>query len=187
MLRGLVAVCLTLTYGGCFAGACPPSGARFIIKGFTGDTPVSATGGQSGPRGQCKFLVEGGGYRELWWVPGADVVPAVDVPPRQGRGVKAGAALAAGAVYECTLPGVGMFTAAYFGIVDGSTYRDFDGRRGRYAFDASTGVLHLVSGSSAGLRYKRMPEGNFRVLGRNGDITGGNCVHNNAKRIDGRW
>ena len=100
---------------------------------------------------------------------------------------KADAALQPGRVYTCTLPGIGLFTGAFFGIVDGSTYRNFDGKTGRYSFDASTGVLRMTSGSSKGLAYKRMPQGNFRVLDEKDGITGGNCVHAAAKRIDGKW
>jgi hypothetical protein len=98
-----------------------------------------------------------------------------------------GVGLQPGRVYTCTLPGIGLFTGAFFGIVDGTTYRNFDGKTGGYSFDASTGVLRLTSGSSKGMAYKRMPQGNFRVLDEKDGITGGNCVHAAAKRIDGKW
>ena len=80
-----------------------------------------------------------------------------------------------------------MFTGAYFGIVDGSTYRNFDGQRGGYTYDSGTGVLKLTSGSSKGLAYKRQSEKNFRVLDDKGNITGGNCVWNQKLSITGRW
>ncbi|MGB4117881.1 MAG: hypothetical protein WBK51_15180 [Polaromonas sp.] len=100
---------------------------------------------------------------------------------------KTNSALQSGRVYTCTEPGFGLFTGAYFGIVDGSSYRNFDGKTGRYSFDASTGVLRMTSGSSKGMAYKLMPQGNFRVLGEKDKITGGNCVHATQKRIDGKW
>lgn len=171
--------------------ACPAAGERFIIKGFTGDTPVTAAGGEPDARwGSCKFLVEDSD-RELWWSMGEDVVPAA---PASASGAAMpstpageGGAPAPGNVYECTLPGIGLFTGAYFGIVDASTYRNYDGHTGSYEFDAASGVLHLTTGSSRGLRYQRQSPRNFRVLDEAGKITGGNCVLNTAKRIDGRW
>ena len=41
-----------------------------------------------------------------------------------------------------------MFTGAYFGIVDSKTYRNYDGKRGNYSYDAATGTLRLISGPS---------------------------------------
>lgn len=113
-------------------------------------------------------------------------VQAQNAPAAPSLG-KPGSAMQPGRVYTCTLPGVGLFTGGYFGIVNGSTYRNFDGKTGRYSFDASTGVLRMTSGSSKGLAYKQMPQGNFRVLDENDKITGGNCVHATQKRIDGNW
>lgn len=99
----------------------------------------------------------------------------------------AGGALQPGRVYTCTLPGIGLFTGAYFCVVDGSTYRNFDGKTGRYSFDPATGVLRMTSGPSKGMSYRRMSDSNFRVLDEKGALTGGNCVYVSAKRIDGRW
>jgi hypothetical protein len=80
-----------------------------------------------------------------------------------------------------------MFTGAYFGIVDGSTYQNFDRKRGSYQYEPSTGVLRMTSGPSKGMTYRRMPEGNFRVLDEAGKLTGGNCVHNTSLSLDSRW
>ena len=176
---------------------CPAAGARYVIKGFTMETNVTSAGGAVDPKWGCKWLTEDG--RELWWDLGEDVVALTAGRPAAAGGrpmgtkmggtpsAAGGDKLAAGSVYTCTLPGVGMFTGAYFGIVDASTYRDFDGRRGQYEFDAGTGILRLTTGSSAGLAYKRQSPGYFRVLDDNGAITGGSCVLNTAKSIDGRW
>ena len=90
-------------------------------------------------------------------------------------------------VYECTLPGIGIFHGAFFGLVDGKTYRNFDGKRGAYTYDVASKRLTLTSGSSKGMRYVRTSEKTFRVLDEHGRMTGGNCVHNSAKSIDGRW
>lgn len=196
-ILGLPLIGMAMFAGQALAASCPTAGERYVIKGFTGDTPVKATGGELDPKWGCRFLVEDSS-RELWWNP-ADIVPAAAAkaaaskpatrPASQsspGPG-NSGKAPAIGSVWECTLPGIGLFTGAYFGIVDGSTYRDFDGRTGRYTFDAGTGVLRLTTGSSRGLTYKRETARNFRVLDDAGAITGGSCVYNASKRIDGRW
>jgi len=166
-------------------GACPPAGAAYTIKGFTGSTEVTSTG-RTHPRDGCLWKTEDG--RDLWWRMGDDVRPRA--APRPGATAKAGGGggnLAPGSVYRCTLPGIGMFTGAYFGIVDGKTYRNFDGKRGNYSYDATTGTLRLISGPSKGLAYRREAAGNFRVLDDKGAITGGNCALNTSLSIDGRW
>jgi hypothetical protein len=167
------------------AQTCPPAGAAYIIKGFTMETPVTATGEPVDPKWGCKWKTEDN--RDLWWKMGEDVIPAKRSPPSPASAGKSGEALQPGRVYTCTLPGIGMFTGAYFGIIDSSTYRDFDGKTGRYSFDASTGVLRMTSGSSKGMAYKRMADNYFRVLDDKGNITGGSCSHATGKRIDGRW
>ena len=171
------------------AQTCPPAGARYTIKGFTGDTQVTATGTPHHPQWGCKWNTEDN--RELWWKMGGDVVPSGKAPaPVAAAAAKTGStgtALEHGRVYTCTLPGIGMFTGAYFGIVNGSTYRNFDGKTGRYSFDPATGVLRMTSGSSKGLTYKRMADNYFRVLDDKGNMTGGSCSHATQKRIDGRW
>lgn len=171
------------------AQSCPAAGARYVIKGFTGDTQVVATGAPFDNKRGCKWSFDEKGV--IWWFMGSDVLPsggaAAPAVAATGLASKPGAALQPGRVYTCTLPGIGLFTGAFFGIVDSSTYRNFDRKTGRYSFDASTGVLRLTSGSSKGMAYKLMPQGNFRVLDEKDSITGGNCVHAAAKRIDGNW
>ena len=171
------------------AQTCPPAGAAYIIKGFTMETPVTATGEPIDKKGNCRWNTENN--RELWWKMGADVVPAggassKSAPANTASGASAGP-LQLGRVYTCTLPGIAMFTGAYFGIVDRNTYRNFDGKTGRYSFNASTGILRMTSGSSKGLSYKRMSDTYFRVLDDKGAITGGSCSHASGKRIDGKW
>jgi hypothetical protein len=171
------------------AQTCPPAGTAYVIKGFTMETPVTATGEPVDPKWGCRWKTEDN--RDLWWKMGNDVIPAKRSqalpPPSPPSAGKSGATLQPGRVYTCTLPGIGMFTGAYFGIVDGTTYRNFDGKTGRYQFDASTGVLRMTSGSSKGLAYKRMADNYFRVLDDKGNITGGSCSLATGKRIDGRW
>lgn len=165
-----------------WAETCPPAGARYILKGFTGPTGLTSLGGEADPRWGCRWKTEDG--RDLSWRLGEDLVPdrgpAPSTAPPAGR-------LQAGSVYRCTLPGIGLFSGAYFGILDASRYRNVDGKTGGYRYDERSGLLELHSGPSKGLRYRRMPEGNFRVLDEQGALTGGNCTLNPALKIDGRW
>jgi hypothetical protein len=132
---------------GCLTGlasaqTCPPAGARYVIKGFTGNTGVTAKGAPADPKGGCQWRTDDG--RDLSWKMGSDVVPTGAAPstaPPKGP-------LAVGSVYRCTLPGVGLFTGAYFGIVDGRTYQNFDRKRGSYSYDSASGVLRMTSGPS---------------------------------------
>ncbi|MBL8309256.1 MAG: hypothetical protein JNL19_02430 [Burkholderiales bacterium] len=182
-LRGLTLAAVVGTLASVAEAACPPAGAEYVIKGFAGDTRVTAKGSAPDRRGACFWRTEDG--RDLWWNMGGDVKPA---PPRPaGYSATGSGALVPGSVYRCSLPGIGLFTGAYFGIVDGSTYRNVDGKRGSYTFDSRTGVLRLVSGPGKGLSYQRQSGGNFRVLDERGKITGGNCALNKGLSINGRW
>lgn len=88
-------------------------------------------------------------------------------------------------VYECTTPGVGINAAAMFGLVDAQNYRNFDGKRGRYAFDTGSATLVLLSGDSAGLRYRRASARSFRLLEDGDKPSGTHCVLNTAKDVNG--
>ena len=185
----LTASCIAATSLASQAQSCPAAGSRYLIKGFTGDTPVTATGAALDPKWGCKWNTEDN--RDLWWKMGADVVPAGGASSKPASANAASGASAGplqpGRVYTCTLPGIGMFTGAYFGIVDRNTYRDVNSKRGSYQYDSQSGVLRLISGPGKGLAYKRQTENNFRVLDEAGKITGGNCVWNPSLSIQGRW
>ncbi|HEY5210029.1 MAG TPA: hypothetical protein VIJ42_11360 [Stellaceae bacterium] len=51
-----------------------------------------------------------------------------------------------------------------FGLIDGSTYSDYDGHRGHYAFDAASGVITMTDGSRQGWRYQRKADGAFELI-----------------------
>lgn len=90
-------------------------------------------------------------------------------------------------VYMCEQDAVGNDTSVAFGIIDGSNYRNFDGKKGKYKYDDASGVLELVSGDSAGLKYVRTLDTTFRLLKEDGSKTGMNCNLNRAKSLGGRW
>ncbi|GAC1301862.1 MAG: hypothetical protein NVSMB19_10450 [Vulcanimicrobiaceae bacterium] len=62
-----------------------------------------------------------------------------------------------------------------FGLIDGATYSDFDGRRGKYAYDARSGVLVFTSGWFKGLRRLRTDDRVFTVLDAAGARTSFAC------------
>lgn len=75
-------------------------------------------------------------------------------------------------------PGLMTFQVAptvMFGLIDGTTYSDYDGKRGTYAYDSGTGVLTMTNGSRQGWRYKKVGEWSFRMLARNGQETSYTC------------
>ena len=55
-----------------------------------------------------------------------------------------------------------------FGLIDGSTYSDYDGKKGHYTFDATNQVLTMTDGSRKGWRYKRVAATAFRFLDEQG-------------------
>ena len=62
-----------------------------------------------------------------------------------------------------------------FGLIDGQTYSDYDGKRGRYAYDGASGMLTMTDGSRQGWRYKRVAEWSFRALDAQGKETSFTC------------
>ena len=81
-------------------------------------------------------------------------------------------------------PGLMTFQVAptvMFGLIDGTTYSDYDGKRGAYTFDNGTGVLTMTNGSRQGWHYKKVGEWSFRMLTPNGQETSYTCPLEPAK------
>lgn len=51
-----------------------------------------------------------------------------------------------------------------FGLIDGSTYSDFDGKRGHYTYDAGAGIITMTDGSRQGWRYRKTGEWSFTMI-----------------------
>src|SRR3954466_5946580 len=51
-----------------------------------------------------------------------------------------------------------------FGLIDGSTYSDYDGKKGHYSYDKQSGVLTMTDGSRKGWTYKRVDFWAFRMM-----------------------
>ena len=82
-------------------------------------------------------------------------------------------------VYEC-INQQAMISPMAFGILDGSTYMSSMGKRGRYAYDAGTGVLSLDPGADPA-RFQRISPTTFRVITPSGQLGGFTCPLNRAK------
>lgn len=52
-----------------------------------------------------------------------------------------------------------------FGLIDGSTYADYDGHRGHYRYDAGQGVLEMTDGPHQGWRYRKKDQWAFTLIG----------------------
>jgi hypothetical protein len=51
-----------------------------------------------------------------------------------------------------------------FGLINDSTYSDYDGHHGRYRYDAGTGVLTMLDGPREGWRYHKDGAWAFRLI-----------------------
>jgi hypothetical protein len=97
-------------------------------------------------------------------------------------------------VYACAAPiTIGGYVqaspqaGAMFGLLDGKTYRHFDGGRGHYSYDAASRVLTMTSGPLNGTRYHRQGEKMFSMLDKQGRPGGIHCPLNLNKSLTGRW
>jgi hypothetical protein len=120
----------------------------------------------------------------------APAAPARAATPRAPRNAAPRAPAAAAAtgfpasapapgVYEC-INQQAMISPMAFGLIDGSTYVSSTGRRGRYSYDRSSGVLTLDPGGEPA-RYQRISATTFRVLKPDGTLGGFTCPLNKAK------
>ena len=73
-----------------------------------------------------------------------------------------------------------MMDPQAFGIIDGSSYMNAMGKRGRYSYDSRSGVLTLVQGGKPA-RYQRISATTFRVITPSGALGGFVCPLNRAK------
>jgi hypothetical protein len=68
-----------------------------------------------------------------------------------------------------------------FGLIDGTTYTDYDGKRGHYTYDAQSGILTMTDGSREGWKYKHTEDWAFRALDAKGEQTAYNCPLDDKK------
>ena len=53
---------------------------------------------------------------------------------------------------------------AMFGLIDGTSYADWDGHLGHYAYDFSSGTLTMIDGSRVGWRYRKTADWSFTLI-----------------------
>lgn len=141
-----------------------PDGARILA--LLGDRPAAASRPAHAP-------TPGGDFR-LDPPPARAPEPATPLAPTQ-----TGGPAPTPGVYEC-INQQAMISPMEFGIIDGSTYMSSMGKRGRYAYDAATGVLSLDPGATPA-RFQRISPTTFRVITPNGQLGGFTCPLNRAK------
>jgi hypothetical protein len=75
-----------------------------------------------------------------------------------------------------------------FGLVDASTYSDYDGNHGRYSYDAGSGVLTMIDGSRKGWRYHKVGTWSFSLIDNNKGTDIYTCPYEAAKNpAHGPW
>ena len=155
-----------------------PDGHRVVtaLRGAAGQTPgaVPVVGNPTGyPPARRAPAAPSLGDR----VPSASAIRAATAAAAAAAG-GSGGTIEPG-VYECYGQRV-MVTMMAFGIIDGSTFMNSSGRRGRYTYNAGTGVLTLEPGAGQAL-YKKAGPTWFRPLLPNGQLGGFTCPLNRAK------
>ena len=93
--------------------------------------------------------------------PPAGVYSCYDV--RMGYGVPGCIRTAIG----CTGMVITPMPVVMFGLIDGSTYSDYDGHHGHYKYDAETGIVTMIDGTRKGWRYRKSAEWSFRLIDNN--------------------
>jgi hypothetical protein len=76
------------------------------------------------------------------------------------------------------------FTPTYtmmFGLLDDSTYINYDGHVGTYAYDSTTGVLEIGLEKGAPSLFARIEEKTFRAMSSDGTLQAHVCPFNAVK------
>lgn len=77
---------------------------------------------------------------------------------------------------------------AMFGLIDASTYADFDGQRGHYVYDASENVITMTDGPRQGWRYRRKDTWSFTLIDNTSGAEHYTCPLETAKNPQhGPW
>ena len=75
-----------------------------------------------------------------------------------------------------------------FGLIDSSTYSDFDGHHGHYRYDAKAEVLTMIDGSRQGWRYHKVADWEFRLIDNARGTEIFSCPYDSTKNpMHGPW
>jgi hypothetical protein len=91
-----------------------------------------------------------------------------------------GTALTMG-VYECHDQLFNIDPVMMFGLLDDTSYKNYDGDVGSYAFDQESGILQVGLQTGAPARFLRIETTVFRALNEDGTLAGFVCPLNAAK------
>ena len=205
MLKNLIGAAATAglaTLGA--AGAYPARAQTATVAACTAGAPLDVlwngtwypATAKRGPDAQGRCFIGYDGYGAHWdeWVgperrraralaPGA---PAARTSTHAGQSPTAAAssndftrAPIRPGVYECYGQNA-VISPIAFGILDGSSYMNSSGRRGRYSYDPGSGVRLLDPGPNPA-RFKRTSERSFRATHPDGSFTAFVCPLNTAK------
>jgi hypothetical protein len=64
----------------------------------------------------------------------------------------------------CTGMVITPMPVVMFGLIDGSTYSDYDGHHGRYSYDAGSEIITMTDGTRQGWRYHKIAEWSFSMI-----------------------
>jgi hypothetical protein len=87
--------------------------------------------------------------------------------------------------YNCNYRGQ-IAPGSDFALLDGTTYRDYDGNQGSYRFDTGAKVLVFVTGPKKGYRAQQETAKTFQILDLDGSATGNFCPHNPGRDPRGK-
>ena len=91
-----------------------------------------------------------------------------------------GTALTMG-VYECHDQMANIDTVMMFGLIDATSYKNYDGDVGGYAFDRESGIIQIGLQTGAPARFVRIGATAFRALNEDGTLAGFVCPLNPSK------
>ena len=84
-------------------------------------------------------------------------------------------------VYECYDQNANIDTVMMFGLIDATSYKNYDGDVGSYAFDQESGIIQVGLQTGAPARFVRIGATAFRALNEDGTLAGFVCPLNSAK------
>lgn len=91
-------------------------------------------------------------------------------------------------VYECLDQNIQINPVLMFGLLDGKTYSNYDGKTGHYRYDFKSRQLIMIDGPFEGYHYTRTEHpdpatgaDSFRMLDAQGQPTAFECPHNHVK------
>ena len=91
-------------------------------------------------------------------------------------------------VYDCHDQALNRRKELMFALLDDTTYNDYRGVAGSYAYDPSTGIIEIGLQTGGAARYIRIYENAFRGIDETGKLLGFTCPLNTSlDAVHPRW